>query len=116
MDISPKKQKISPNWKARCPFHTERTPSFVIRPGRNCYQCYGCGNSGGPFILLFQISSLPITYLETRFGLNLKAGEDKKTLRILFENELTSNRGGTNSPYRRNIPIDLYIESFLNNP
>lgn len=39
-------QKAGSNYKACCPFHEEKTPSFVINPNKGFYHCFGCGASG----------------------------------------------------------------------
>jgi len=43
-DISLKKEGV--NYKACCPFHGEKTASFIVSPQKNRYKCYGCGASG----------------------------------------------------------------------
>ncbi|MFW6163845.1 MAG: DNA primase, partial [Planctomycetota bacterium] len=42
-------KKAGKNLKALCPFHTEKTPSFVVHPDRQFFRCYGCGKSGDVF-------------------------------------------------------------------
>ncbi|XNZ31736.1 DNA primase [Helicobacter pylori] len=38
--------KAGANFKACCPFHEERTASFIVSPEKNIYHCFGCGVSG----------------------------------------------------------------------
>lgn len=40
-------KKAGKEFKARCPFHEERTPSFYVVPDKGFYKCFGCGKSGG---------------------------------------------------------------------
>lgn len=42
-------ERAGKNLKARCPFHSERTPSFVVSPDRGTYYCFGCGAKGDIF-------------------------------------------------------------------
>ena len=52
VDIISKDQKVikaGSNYKALCPFHNEKTPSFTINITKQNYVCYGCGKRGDVF-------------------------------------------------------------------
>ena len=48
-------KKGGKDYKACCPFHNEKTPSFTVVPGKQMYHCFGCGESGGAidFVMKF---------------------------------------------------------------
>ena len=53
-----KLEKAGSNYKARCPFHNEKTPSFFVSPARGSYFCFGCNAKGDIFSFVEQFEGL----------------------------------------------------------
>lgn len=54
----PTLKQAGSRWKGCCPFHQEKTPSFVINPGSNMFHCFGCGVGGNTFKFIMMIENL----------------------------------------------------------
>jgi DNA primase len=54
-------KKAGANYKGQCPFHDEKTPSFMVSPAKGIYKCFGCGASGNSakFIMEHERVSFP---------------------------------------------------------
>ena len=79
-------KKAGRNYKANCPFHGEKTPSFMVSPELQMYKCFGCSKSGDVF-----------TFLEEHEGMEfseaLKYLADKAGVKLVsFKPEVTSER------------------------
>lgn len=53
-----KLEKAGTNYKALCPFHNEKTPSFMVNAERNFWYCFGCQKGGDIFSFLMEIEGL----------------------------------------------------------
>src|SRR5687767_2743298 len=54
-----KLQRAGREWKACCPFHKEKTPSFTINDEKGFYHCFGCGAHGDAIRFLTEARGLP---------------------------------------------------------
>ncbi len=85
-------KKSGANYKARCPFHNEETPSFVVSPAKQIYHCFGCGAGGDAisFVMEYEKLSYPeaLEKLANDFNIPLtytKNNFDKKDERKVLE-------------------------------
>ena len=51
-------KKAGREYKACCPFHTEKTPSFTVSPSKQFYHCFGCGQHGSALSFLMEYEHL----------------------------------------------------------
>lgn len=85
-----KLEKAGSNFKGRCPFHNEKTPSFFVSPDRGSYYCFGCQAKGDIFTFVQEFEGLDfigaLKVLADRAGVVLEYGEknDKTEKERLF--------------------------------
>ncbi|MBQ3581913.1 MAG: DNA primase [Alistipes sp.] len=72
-------KKKGVNYQACCPFHNEKTPSFVVSPSKGVYKCFGCGKGGNAvtFIMEHESISYPeaLKIVAKRYGIEVEERE-----------------------------------------
>ena len=117
-------KKAGTNFKAPCPFHDEKSPSFVVSPAKQIYHCFGC-NAGGDsvkFVMEYEKLNYPqalekladtnnfsLSYTETKF--NKPKSKLMEVVSSWYQNLLTSHQTASNYVKERGI-YERSIEKF----
>lgn len=121
-----KLEKAGASYKAKCPFHNEKTPSFFISPDRGTFYCFGCGAKGDIFTFVEQHEGVEfrqaLAGLAAKAGVELVSGDrsDKdeknrlyKTVEIaveFFEAELPKNKPVIEYLHKRGFTDDTIFK------
>ncbi len=64
-------KKAGRNYQGLCPFHNEKTPSFVVTPDKQIFKCFGCGEGGDVLTFLMKINNQTFAEVIEEQALNL---------------------------------------------
>ncbi len=72
-------KKKGVNYQACCPFHNEKTPSFVVSPSKGLYKCFGCGKGGNAISFVMEHEGLSyveaLKWVARKYGIEVKERE-----------------------------------------
>ncbi|MCD7962607.1 MAG: DNA primase [Rikenellaceae bacterium] len=72
-------RKKGVNYQACCPFHEEKTPSFVVSPSKGVYKCFGCGKGGNAVSFVMEHENLgyveALRFLGRKYGIEVEERE-----------------------------------------
>ncbi len=94
-------KRAGKDFKARCPFHEEKTPSFYVVPSKGFYKCFGCNESGDVF-----------TFLMKRLGLSFVDAVKAVAARAGVEIREVSRQGGED-PHRPLLEANSFAQEFF---
>ena len=84
-------KRAGSNYKANCPFHNEKSPSFVVSPSKGIYKCFGCGKAGNSISFVMEHESFnyveALRYLAQKY--NIEIEEEQQTD---FQKQLQSEK------------------------
>ncbi|MBI3593279.1 MAG: DNA primase [Nitrospirae bacterium] len=102
-------KRAGQNYKGLCPFHTDKTPSFMVNPSKQIFHCFGCNKGGDIFAFVMNYENMSfqeaISYLSNKAGLKVEhfsnGSKQNKGLKeglyaiqkealLFFKNNLTS--------------------------
>ncbi|MDD5613621.1 MAG: CHC2 zinc finger domain-containing protein, partial [Candidatus Omnitrophica bacterium] len=101
-------KKIGANFKALCPFHHEKTPSFVVSAQKQIFHCFGCGEGGNVFHFLIKHQNMSfvdaVKYVASIVGIDVPDSDMSsdykdilalnKTVADLYSQNLVSEDAG----------------------
>lgn len=87
------------NWWGKCPFHTEKTPSFSVSPDKQIYYCFGCHKGGNVFTFIIEYEKIPfpeaLKLLAAKANITLPdrtyKRESKETEQLYYAHEIATN-------------------------
>ena len=68
-------KKSGANYKGLCPFHSEKTPSFIVSPAKQIFHCFGCNEGGNVYQFVMKIENISfpdsVLLLARKYGINI---------------------------------------------
>ena len=113
-------KRAGKDYKALCPFHAEKTPSFTVSPSKQIFKCFGCGRGGNVFNFVMAKESVTfpeaVRILAERAGIEVQTrpeakarSSERKRLREVLDWAVRFFRGALGHP-KVGQPARAYLE------
>ena len=103
------------NYKGLCPFHNEKTPSFVVSEAKQIFSCFGCGATGDviEFVMKYYNISFPeaVERLALQYGIDLPSSDQRKDKEGYYEINRQAARFFYDALTKKQNPTFSYMKS-----
>lgn len=111
-----KLEKAGSNYKGRCPFHNEKTPSFFVSPDRDSYYCFGCGAKGDIFTFVQEYEGIDfigsLKLLADRAGIKLeKINPTNSKQNNILKEILEESTKFFEESFQKNKEVEIYLKN-----
>ncbi|NLJ57489.1 MAG: DNA primase [Tissierellia bacterium] len=111
-------KKVGANFSTNCPFHKEKTPSFVVSPDKQIFHCFGCGESGDSISFMRKYKNYSFVeaaeYLANRAGIVLEETNNSNVNRDKqLKNRLYKINRDAAAYFYKNLRMNPHIVKYL---
>ncbi len=112
-----KLRKAGAAYSGLCPFHSERSPSFQVVPGKNFYHCFGCGKHGDAFTWLMERDGLnfpeAMEQLANAAGIEIPKFKERPSAEVDQESRLRAVLDAAQAWYELKLTEDAEARAYL---
>ena len=109
-------KRAGQNYKGLCPFHSEKTPSFMVNPAKQIFHCFGCNKGGDIFSFIMNYENMPfneaLSFLAGKAGVQIEASHGSGANKGLKENLFAIHEEALKF-YRENLKEAGHALSYL---
>lgn len=111
-------KRAGQNYKGLCPFHSEKTPSFMVNPSKQIFHCFGCHKGGDVFAFVMNYENMTfheaVSHLAKKAGIKLENRSQKSEVRSGFKENLFAIQKEAIIFFQNNLKISKQAISYLN--
>lgn len=111
-------KRAGQNYKGLCPFHSEKTPSFMVNPSKQIFHCFGCHKGGDVFAFVMNYENMTfheaVSHLAQKAGIKLENRSQKSEVRSGFKENLFAIQKEAIIFFQNNLKISKQAISYLN--
>ncbi|BCB95747.1 DNA primase [Dissulfurispira thermophila] len=111
-------KRAGQNYKGLCPFHSEKTPSFMVNPSKQIFHCFGCHKGGDIFSFVMMVENMTfqeaLSYLAQKAGIKLESKGHGSEIRSGIKENLFAIYKEALIFFRNNLKVSKHATSYLN--